>query len=313
MGRVLLTGGAGFLGRAAVRALVDAGHEVCVAVRPGTRGERRAGISVVECDLAGPLDWAPLMKDCDAIVHIGGIAHAESSTPACLFDRVNRVATASLAAAAAQAGIRRFVFISSIAAQIGPAADHPVSEGRAPVPVNPYGRSKLAAEEVVRGTDLPYTILRPVLVYGPGAKGNMATLLRIAASPWPLPVGCLTGRRSLLCIDNFISAVLFVLSSAATINQTYVVADPGAPLPLRDIVTVLREGQGRKRRLLPVSPQILRFALRMSGRGDIWDRIGRDLWVDPSKLIAAGWRPERDTRAGLIELAGLLRQARRPA
>ena len=151
----------------------------------------------------------------------------------------------------------------------------PLTERDEPAPTDAYGRSKLAAEAAVRAAGVPFTILRPVLLYGPGVKGNFALLLRTAFSPWPLPIKDFVNRRSLLGIDNFISALAFVLSSPQTIGQTYVVADPGIPPRLPDLVATMRKAQGRWSLLLPMPPHYLENTLRLMGRDDTLGAPGR--------------------------------------
>jgi UDP-glucose 4-epimerase len=129
----------------------------------------------------------------------------------------------------------------------------------------------------------------------------MGSLARFAASPWPLPFGALTGRRSLLAADSLIGAIQFALKSPATRNETYVVADLD-PLTLAEIIAVLRAAINRSPRLLGLPPRWLAHALRIVGRGDLWQRLGGSLVASPAKLIAAGWRPEIDTRAGLAAM-----------
>src|SRR5206468_12977328 len=179
-----------------------------------------------------------------------------SDAGADLYDRVNRAATAALAAAAARDRIERLIFVSSIRAQSGPACDHPLTEADTPKPVDAYGRSKLAAEHAIRAAELPHTILRPALIYGPGVKGNLADLIRLARSPWPLPLGALRNRRSLLARSNLVAAIRLALMAPAMLNETYVVADP-EPLTIAQIVTALRSGLDRGPRLIPVPPALL--------------------------------------------------------
>jgi len=300
--RILVTGASGFVGRALVQDLAEQGHRVRAAMRQPADIFARAVEVVAVSDLARPLEWRPLLADIDAVVHLAGIAHIGSDVADDLYDRVNRAATAALAAAAARDRIRRLIFVSSIRAQAGPAADHPLTEADAPHPVDAYGRSKLAAEQAIRDADLPFTILRPALIYGPGVKGNLADLVRLARSPWPLPFGALRNRRSLLGRDNLVTAIHLALATPATLNETYVVADP-APLTMAEIVAALRAGLGRGPRLVPVPPFLLALALRASGRAGLWARIGGDCIVEPAKLLAAGWRPSTDTRAGLARMA----------
>jgi UDP-glucose 4-epimerase len=301
--RVLVTGASGFVGRALVIALASRGHDVHAAVRDETRAELPAGVAVTSHgDLASPVDWKPLLSDIDAVVHLAGIAHAGSDIPEALYDRINHRATAELAAAAKQAGVKRLVFISSVRAQSGPAADHVLTEADEPRPSDAYGRSKLAAESAIRGSGMPFTILRPVLIYGPAVKGNLAALARLASSRLPLPFGSFHNRRSLLGRDNLIAAIEFVLGNAACSGETYLIADP-RPASLAEIVTALRRGLGRPPGLLDVPPSLVRLALLLTCRATLWSRLSGDLIVDANKLIRAGWRPVSDTQAALASVS----------
>jgi nucleoside-diphosphate-sugar epimerase len=302
MSRILVTGASGFVGSAVIAALAKDGHAVRAAVRRSTRDFPDSIELVQHGDLAEPVDWSPVLLGIDFVIHLAGIAHIGPRVGATLYDRVNHLATAQLAKAAAQASIDRFVFMSSIRAQSGPAADHALTERDPPAPTDAYGRSKLAAEQAIREAGLSFTILRPVLIYGAGVKGNLAMLARAAATPLPLPVKDFVNRRSLLGIDNLISALTFMLSSPNTIGETYVVADPGMALKLGDIITTIRQAKGRRPFLMPMSTDYLEWPLRALGRNDVWDRIGGNLRVDPAKLIAAGWQPLHDTRAGLTAM-----------
>ena len=184
------------------------------------------------------------------------------------------------------------------------AGRHPTSvlrETDVAQPTDFYGRSKLAAEDAVRAAGVPFTILRPVLIYGPNVKGNFARLMELARKPWPLPLGLCRNRRSLLARRNLIDAVHFVVASSAAKNETYVVADPD-PLTLAEIVTALRAGEGRRPGLLPVPPGLMALAASALGRAEEWQRLGGAMIADPAKLLQAGWKPALDTRASLATL-----------
>jgi nucleoside-diphosphate-sugar epimerase len=309
--RILVTGATGFVGRAVVAALAAAGETVHAAVRGATPVTDAANLAaprfppgvimVSHGDLAEPVDWAPLLADIDSVIHLAGIAHAGPGIAEDRYDRINHRATSALAQAARTAGVARFVFISSIRAQTGPAADHVVSERDEPRPTDPYGRSKLAAERAVARSGVPFTILRPVLVYGPGVKGNLRTLMRLAALPVPLPFGALTARRSLLSLADLTDAITFVLRHDGCAGETYVVADP-APLTVAEIVAALRHGIGRKPGLIAVPPALLRLGFAALGRGANWEQINGALAAEPGKLLAAGWRADGDTAGALAEM-----------
>jgi nucleoside-diphosphate-sugar epimerase len=307
--RVLVTGASGFLGRAVVAALADNGYNVRAAVRRlpapafGDRVE-----TMRHADFTQSVDWRPLLEGVDTVIHLAGITRSGSRHE--IYDRVNRQATAQLADAAAKAGIGHFIFISSIRAQSGPAADHALTEHDAPAPTDERGRSKLAAEESVRTSGVPFTIMRLVPVYGPGMTGGLGLLLRAAASRLPLPIKDFTNRRSLLGIDNFIAALKFVLSTPSTRGEVYVVADPGIPPAVCDVIVTLRQALGRRPFVVRMPSHYLEIPLRMTRLGDLWHRFGGNLRVDPGKLIAAGWHPLHDTRAGLAALIPHLRVRR---
>jgi UDP-glucose 4-epimerase len=313
--RVLVTGASGFIGRPLIAALADAGFQVRAATRKSLALARDLRIETVGvADFLTSVDWRPLLKDTDNVVHLAGIAETAPLQPDSrngiaaytreedlYYDRVNRAATEELARVAARVGIRRFVYVSSIRAQTGPAADHIVTETDLPRPTEAYGSSKLAAERAVVGSGVNHTILRPVAVYGPNPKGSFRSLIRLAQSKWPLPLAAFKNRRSLLALPNLISSIEFALAAPAAGGQTYVVADPQA-LAVADIMATLRTAVGRSAHIYAIPPHLIECACAVVGCRDLWDRLGGTLVVNPGKLISAGWRPLLDTRTGLAQM-----------
>jgi UDP-glucose 4-epimerase len=234
----------------------------------------------------------------DAVVHLAGIAHVGPHVPEAAYDRVNHRVAAELARACDAAGVGRLVLMSSIRAQTGPVADHPLTEADAAQPTDAYGRSKLAAEMAVRASGVPYTILRPVLVYGPGVKGNLASLMRLAALPLPMPFARLTNRRSMLALDNLIAAIRFALENTRATNETFIVSDPEA-LSVAETISLLRDTLGRSPALLAVPPGLLAMVLGLIGQRVNFERLAGTLIAEPTKLMAAGWRPVTETKTAL--------------
>ena len=185
--------------------------------------------------------------------------------------------------------------MSSIRAQSGPAAAGILTEADVPRPTDPYGRSKLAAETAVAKSGVPFTVLRPVLVYGPGVKGNLRTLMRLAALPVPLPFGALTNRRSLVGIDNLVGAIIHVLGHAASRGETYVVADP-RPVSVAEIMAALRSRHG---------PEAV-AGCGPAGGDTAWPGDGRPRPRLRADRRRAGGKPAQAHRIGMASRCGHL-------
>jgi nucleoside-diphosphate-sugar epimerase len=296
--RILVTGASGFIGSALVPSLAAAGHYVRAASRNPSSAVAGGGIECVGLpDLTGGINWDVLLAGIDIVVHLAGIAHRQRHEIVD-YDKVNREVTDGLAQACLRHRVKRLIFLSSIAAQTGSAADHILTEADEPRPLTAYGHSKLAAEVAIQQCGVPFTILRPVIVYGPRAAANIRLMTRIAASPWPLPFGAFRNRRSLVAIDNLIQAIAHCLDSPATLDQIFIVAD-SEPISLVDMLTVMREATGRSPRLVSVLPSAVKGLIMIARRGALWDRIGRELVVSTAKLQNTGWRPQTGTKEGL--------------
>jgi nucleoside-diphosphate-sugar epimerase len=284
---VLVTGSDGFVGRHLVPYLVANGHRVIAACRKPSASDSPA-IAVARLpDLSIPFEWDPLLQQCDAVVHLAGIAHTFAEEV--VYDRVNHRATESLAQAASRCGTH-LIFVSSIAAQSGSFSEHELSEDDPPRPNNAYGRSKLAAERSIHLAGVSFTILRPVVMYGDGEKGNFAAIHKISRLPIPLPFGKLTGKRSVLSIQNFCSAVELALTNSRARGETFIVSNP-TPVTVSELIAHYRASLDRPPGLIPLPEKWLELFLKAIGRSRIWQRIGCPLVARPTKLLALGWKP----------------------
>jgi nucleoside-diphosphate-sugar epimerase len=286
--RVLVTGAAGFAGRHLVPYLSSQGYAVIAASR-STVDFNNPNVTTVRLpDLSKLFDWQPILEKCDLVVHLAGIAHKHADDS--FYDRVNHHATSALARALSRGVAKHLVFISSIAAQTSSNADHALTEDDFPRPSNAYGRSKFAAEQAIRAAGVSHTILRPVVIYGEGEKGNLAAVHRVSNLPIPLPFGALSAKRSVLSIQNFSSAVGIALSNPRARGETFIVSDP-EPLTVGQLIARHRESQGKSVRLLSVPENWIKLGLQMLGQNAIWERIGLPLIAPPTKLLSIGWQP----------------------
>lgn len=298
---IALTGATGFIGRHLLSELPKRGYRMRVLLRRPDQVPEGASSAVIG-DIASPQNMAAALRDVDMVIHSAGLAHAMSGQPENDYRTINTEATIKLAQAAERAGVKRFVFLSSIRAQSGPVAKGVLTEEMEPHPTDPYGRSKLEAEKGLSQLGLDWAALRPVLVYGPGVKGNMAALLKLSQTPWPLPLGGLRGQRSLLSLDNLTAALDTLLEAPGPLRRAFIAADP-EPVTVPEIVAAFRKGFGRRPGLIPVPSFMLGAAASLMGRGEAYERLSGSLVASPEALRRIGWQPVNSTRDGLAELA----------
>ena len=291
---VLITGASGFVGPHLAAFLAQCGFNIRAASRTPQTYVAGSRITWARLpDLGANPQWDQLLDGVDFIVHAAGIAHADTDLPESLYHQVNSDATESLCQAACKAGIERLVFLSSVRAQSGPVARQILTEQNDPQPTDAYGRSKLLAEQHIQAANLHGIILRPVLVYGPGVKGNMASLIKLARTPLPLPLAGLTARRSLLSITNLCSAIRFAMIDDQQPAGTYLVADE-APVTIPELITAMRLAINRPALLFPTPRRLTGMACAMIGKSAAWRRLNGELVVSTEKLRNSGWRPEQE-------------------
>ncbi len=316
MTRLLVTGANGFVGGALTEELIARGFDVTAATRrPANIAKARP---VVIGEIGPATDWRDALAGVQTLFHLAGVAHsgiADDAAIAARYEAVNVQGSIALARQAAAAGVKRLVFMSSIKVNGEQAApDAPYRESDVPAPQDIYGRSKRDAEAALRAigreTGLEIVVLRSPLVHGPGARGNLANLLALCDSPWPLPFGALTGnRRSLVARANLIDALALAASHPAAAGEIFLLRD-GDDLSTAALVRTLRRALGRPERLLPVPAALLAGAARLAGKGALADRLTGSLCVDDGKLRRLlGWRPVVSAEAGLAQMAAAFRRA----
>lgn len=307
--RVLVTGATGFVGRALCDKLTACGRKVIPAVR------RAADMpnEVVVGDIGPLTEWRVALAGCDAVVHLAARVHVMNDTvqdPLALYRATNTDATLNLARQAAQTGVKRFVFISTIKVN-GEGCDTPYRETDAPAPEDAYAISKWEAEQglhrIAQETGLEVVILRPPLVYGPGVKANFLRLLRTVKRGWPLPFGAIRNRRSLLYLGNFVDAIRVSVEHPAAAGQTFLI-DDGQPVSTPELVRAVAHTMGRPARVLAVPVGVLEFAGVLLGRRAAVARLTGSLWVN-SGLIRSrlDWVPPYSMAAGLAETVAAMR------
>jgi nucleoside-diphosphate-sugar epimerase len=292
-----LTGATGFIGQYLLRELPKRGYRLRILLRHPSSMPMPCASAVIG-DLARPRNMSAALEGVDAVIHSAGFTHGMSGIPEDDYRLLNTEATIGLARAARRAGAKRFVFLSSIRAQSGPAAETVLTEASDPNPTDAYGRSKLAAERGLTELDLDWVSLRAALVYGPGVKGNIAQLMRLARSPFPLPLGSFGARRSLLALENLSAAIETVLKAPAVLRRPFIAADAEA-LTVAEMIAAMRDGLGRRRKVFPMPPVLLEFLLRSIGQEESYRRMAGSLVADPSALIGLGWAPRLTTPDGL--------------
>lgn len=303
--RVLVTGATGFVGRHLVPLLAARRHTVRAAVRRADAG-LPAAETVVVPDVGPDTDWDEALRGVDAVAHLAARVHVmrdKAADPLAEFRRTNTDGTRRLAEAAASAGVRRFLYVSSIKAVADESRPRPVDDRTPAAPHSPYGVSKREAEEALtavgRSTGMDTVILRPPLVYGPGVAGNFRTLLTLVHRGVPLPLGRVENRRSLLYVGNLADAVELGLVHPAAPGHTFLLHD-GVALSTAELVRRVAAALDRPLRLVNIQPDALQTMARLLRHESAFDRVAGSLVVDDSLIRRTlSWWPPRNTAFGL--------------
>ncbi len=269
--RIAVTGAGGFIGSALTQMLAGEGHEVLPLSRNALSGPDLSGVETV--------------VHCAALAHRTGAERPDAAT----FDAVNHRLAVELAARAKAAGVKRFVFVSTIYTVAGNPS--PLTPDMPLKPRDDYGRAKARAETDLRElSGIEIVIARPVLVYGPRARANLKALIRLCDSGLPLPFGLANNRRSFVSLENVARALTFLSVAPAqkVAGRVFHLAEP-QPRSTKELVAKLRAALGKPSRLVPVPPVVMRLLLSAAGKSGLYDQLYGDLVADTSSLIEAGF------------------------
>ena len=310
--RVLLTGASGFVGRAVqTRLIADGEHELRCALRQLPSSIGSGFETTLAPSLGDNADWSAALSGVDGVIHCAArvhVMHEQAADPLAEFRRANVEGTLRLARQAVEAGVRRFVFVSSIKAngeqtRLGEAfcADDEAK------PCDPYGISKLEAEQALlalgRETGLEVVIVRPPLIYGPGVKANFLSMMRWLRRGVPLPLGAIDNKRSLVALDNLVDLLVHCLVHPAATGQCFLVSD-GEDLSTSELLRRLGAALGRPVRLLPVPQGCIEGTARLLRRADLSQRLCGSLQVDIEKTRQLlGWTPPVSVDKALADTA----------
>ena len=302
--KIVVTGATGFVGRVAVRKLSAAGHSLKLALRSPQAGLEAE--AVVVGDLGPGTDWSLAVAGADAIVHLAARVHVmrDHAGGAEEFRRVNTDGTLQLARAAVAAGVRRFVFLSTIKVNGEATNGREFRADDTPQAGDAYARSKLEAElGLLALPGLDPVIIRPPLVHGPGAKGNLARFCRLARSGLPVPFGAIDNRRDLVGVENLASLIARCLTHPAAPRQVFLAAD-GEPLSTPQLYRVIAGAIQRPARMINVPVSWMRAVARPLGLAGEVDRLTQSLRLDIGKTQSLlGWEPPVAARIGIAEMA----------
>ncbi len=299
---ILVTGATGFTGPTVCATLLAKGFRVAAALRTGKQAPPGTEPRMIG-EIGPDTDWTSALQGIDAVVHLAARAHImDASDPASLYDRINRDGTLRLAA---QAGERRFVFISTVKVNGEvTATDRPYTALDPPNPQDPYGRSKLDAEIGLRAMPgLKLTILRPPLIHGPHAKGNLERMRQLLKRRIPIPLGGVKNMRSLIGLANLSDAIGFCLTHDSTIGHTYLLRDD-ENISVPDLFRRMGQALGAPALLVPVPVGMLRLVGNLTGRQATIHRLTGSLIVDDAPLRALGWKPPVSLDEGLKGIGG---------
>lgn len=307
MSIALITGVTGFIGRSLCTTLKEEGYFVRAAIRNNVRDLSGVDEYIEVGDINESTDWQQALIGVDAVIHLAARVHVmndSAADPIEAFRKVNTLGTERLARMAAKAGVRRFIFVSSVKVN-GEGALRPYTERDIPAPQDAYGISKREAEDLLSciadETGLQTVILRLPLVYGPGVKANFKNLVKIADLGLPLPLKGINNRRSLLYLNNLVHVIVACINHPLAVGETFLVSD-GQDVSTPDLIKMIACAMNKKAVLFSLHPGILTALCKIIGRSKELEKLTGTLIVDSSKIRnLLGWKPPFTMEDGIRE------------
>ena len=294
---ILVTGATGFVGTRLVEILLNNNITIIAVVRNQSDFLPKRVKQFDVGSLSSSTDYSSALKDVDVVIHLAARVHMMNDAagdPLTEFRKVNTTGTLNLARQAAQAGVSRFIFISSIGVN-GNNNKQVFTELEQPDPQESYAISKYEAElellALTKEFEIEIVIIRPPLVYGPNAPGNFASLMKWIDKGIPLPFGAIHNQRSLVALDNLVSFIIHCIDHPKAANEVFLISD-GEDVSTTQLLQKVAKASGKKSLLLPVPIGLMTMMAKVIGKGDMANRLFGSLQVDSSKARdLLGWQP----------------------
>ena len=305
--KIFLTGATGFIGRPLLNELTQRNNNVIAAVR-SEKSDLTENVLQAKINDFFELENTELMCGVDVVIHCAARAHVlheRTTDPLIEFRKTNTIGTLNLAKQAIAAGVKRFVFISTIGV-LGNLSEQPFSESDTPNPQGAYAISKYEAElgllELAKKSSLEVVIIRPPLAYGPNVPGNFSLLLHWMYKNIPLPFNAIDNKRSFVALENLVDFIIVCAEHPAAANEIFLVADD-EDLSTSELLNRVSILLGKKARLFSINPKLLEFCLNLVGKKDLSNRLCKSLQVDISKAKRLlNWSPIINVDEGLQKM-----------
>lgn len=308
--KVFVTGATGFVGKMLCYSLVEKGYLVKGTVRsPEKIALLPQNMEFHMVNEIGPFtEWTEALNGVDTVIHLASRVHVVKETsgdPLKEYRKVNTTGTERLLEMASKAGIRRFIYLSTIKVNGEKTGGHSFSEEDSASPDDPYAQSKWEAEQILLKsagkTGFEIVIIRPPLIYGPHVLGNFLSLLNWVDKGFPLPLYNVKNLRSLIYLGNLVDAIITCIVHPHAVGETFLVSD-GKDISTPDLIRMIASAMRKKARLLPFSPVLLKAIARVVGKGPEIDRLTGSLCIDSSKIRKVlGWKPPFTIEEGIYE------------